>query len=273
MCSPARDALRRAYPDHVWSRARHGGSYSGAEVWRLAGDEGLYVKIVEEWGGPDPGASPLAEAERLAWLRGQNVPCPQVVDAGVIEEWEYLVTREAPGRAACEEWPAHRRMDVVDALADFARDLHALPVDACPFDRTLKTTAPAAQEIAALGEVDMNSLDPRRRGWSSTRLILEMLTAARQVGREEPAVCHGDYCLPNVLLDPDTLRVTAVVDTGRAGVADRYQDLALATRSLADAGLNVQFGPEHAARFLYRYGESPVDVERIDFYRLLDEFF
>ncbi|HEY7816158.1 MAG TPA: phosphotransferase, partial [Nakamurella sp.] len=87
---------------------------------------------------------------------------------------------------------------------------------------------------------------------------------------EDPVVCHGDLCLPNVLADAHTGRITGVIDLGRLGVADRHQDLALATRSLGPA--NPQFGPDAAQVFLTAYG-LPVEPALLAFYRLLDEFF
>ena len=50
--------------------------------------------------------------------------------------------------------------------------------------------------------------------------------------REVLAVTHGDWCLPNVVVDPEKLTVTGLLDTGRMGRADRYTDLALMNRSL-----------------------------------------
>ena len=44
-------------------------------------------------------------------------------------------------------------------------------------------------------------------------------------------VVHGDYCLPNIILKEHT--VSGYIDVALAGVGDRYQDLALAVRSLA----------------------------------------
>jgi len=43
--------------------------------------------------------------------------------------------------------------------------------------------------------------------------------------RADLAVCHGDFCLPNVVLDPETLVVTGILDVGRLGIADRHLDL------------------------------------------------
>ncbi len=143
----------------------------------------------------------------------------------------------------------------------------------CPWPsaRTTAVTIPRARRAAALGLVDVENLEEQRSGWSLERLLGEL--DATRPAREELVVCHGDLCLPNVLLDPDTLAVTGIVDVGRLGRADRYADLALATRSLSDTVLNPQYGPAYAARFLDRYGEAPIDGDRMDFYRLLDEFF
>lgn len=50
------------------------------------------------------------------------------------------------------------------------------------------------------------------------------------VQEQEVVVCHGDYCLPNVLLDDG--RVVGYVDLGEVGLAERWRDLAVATWSV-----------------------------------------
>jgi aminoglycoside phosphotransferase len=42
---------------------------------------------------------------------------------------------------AADPWPEDRRPRVIDALTDMTLALHALPVDECPFDRSLATIA------------------------------------------------------------------------------------------------------------------------------------
>lgn len=74
-------------------------------------------------------------------------------------------------------------------------------------------------------------------------------------------VCHGDYCLPNVMIA--TGRVVGYLDLGEAGVAERRRDLAVATWSVT---WNV--GPGFEDLFLDAYG-TDWDVPRRDFYRLL----
>lgn len=65
---------------------------------------------------------------------------------------------------------------------------------------------------------------------------------------EDPVVCHGDYMLPNVILDPKTLEVTGVVDVGTLAIGPRTRDIDDMVWSLA-GGLNPQYGQAYADRF------------------------
>jgi kanamycin kinase len=272
---PVDPSLTARYRDHAWAPVTVG--ESGARVFRLdpprsAAGGGLYVKITPRTGHPDPGLDVRAEVDRLRWLSAQGIPVPEVVDTGTTGDGgAWMVTRAAAGRSAAEPWPEHRRAAVVDAVADMARALHALPAASCPFDRSLRVAVAHARRAAAAGLVDLDDLDPERRGWTAERLLAELDATLPET--EDLVVCHGDYCLPNVLLDPDTCAVTALVDVGRLGLADRYADLALAVRSLASHPRNAQFGPPYAERFLARYGAHPPDHRRVAFYQLLDELF
>ncbi len=82
-------------------------------------------------------------------------------------------------------------------------------------------------------------------------------------------VTHGDFCAPNVFVDPATLRCTGVLDLARLGLGDPYVDLALMVKSLSGT-LNPQYGgPPAAHRFLNLYGADPNDP-RIKLYIDLD---
>jgi kanamycin kinase len=260
-------ALRSRFARHEWIPVTDG--MSGARVWRLRGPSECYLKVAGR--SAHPGFDPRAEAVRLEWLAAHGIPVPAVIDLGGDADVGWLVTAAAPGRSAAHPWPPEQHDAVIDAWADVTRALHALPVEHCPFERSLDVRITHARHAVDAALVDLDDLDDERAGWTGTQLLAEL--EATRPAVEELVVCHGDLCLPNVLLDPHTVTVTGLIDVGGLGRADRYADLALATRSLADDDLNPQFGPGAADRFLARYGEVEVHRDRLAFYRLLDEFF
>jgi kanamycin kinase len=254
--------LRSRYADRIWTRVDYIGS--GADVWRLGGRRDLFVKV------GDP--SVAREADRFVWLETQGIPTAEVVEAGTDGDRSWLVTVAVPGRPASGPWPEADLDAVVDAIADVTRRLHALRIDDCPFDRSLRHSIADARRAAARHEVDLDDLDDERVGVTAVQLLAQ-LEATRPL-TEDLVVCHGDLCLPNVIVDPHTQDVTGLIDVGRLGVADRYADLALMERSLGRDSRNDQFGPVRADRFLAAAdGERQPDQSKLAFYRLLDEFF
>ena len=82
----------------------------------------------------------------------------------------------------------------------------------------------------------------------------------------EPVFTHGDYCLDNVIFDFDGL--SGFIDMGNGGIADRYQDIALAIRSVQD-----DISGELVGLFCEEYGLREININKMEFYILLDEFF
>lgn len=214
------------------------------------------------------------ERERLLWLATTDIPAPEVVDWEDDGETATLVTAALPG-VPLSELPSAAAPDAVKTLGGFLRRLHSLDREGCPFERWLAVTVPLARVNVDHGRVDEDDVDDERVGQSaSARLeqLLEQRPRAEELEVGDLVVCHGDACLPNVLVDPDSLEVTGIVDVGRLGIADRHLDLALAARSVSDTSLNPAYGPAAADAMLAAYG-LPTDPWRLDFYRLLDEFF
>jgi kanamycin kinase len=68
---------------------------------------------------------------------------------------------------------------------------------------------------------------------------------------------HGDYCLPNVLVENGQL--TALVDVGGAGLGEPAVDLAAGVWTL-----QYNYGPSHAREFLDAYGAPPMSDAAIE---------
>lgn len=225
--------------------------------------------------------TPLAAREladervRLDWLLERGVPAARVLDwiDGVRPT---LVTSTVPGVAMSAITDPATARSAAAGLTDALALLHGLDPDTCPFDRRLAVTVPAARSNVAAGPVDADDVDDGRAGRRAVRLLDELDSLVDEMVRREATdlvVCHGDACLPNVIVDAETGALRGFVDVGRLGVADRHWDLALAARSMGDAR-NPGYG-DGAVRTMLddpRWADR-VDSERLDFYRLLDEFF
>ncbi|MCP4641800.1 MAG: aminoglycoside 3'-phosphotransferase [bacterium] len=201
------------------------------------------------------------EAARLRWLDGR-APVPRVAAFTVDDGHAYLLMEALPGRDATVA-AARSPEAIVRGMARALRELHAQPVDGCPFDERLDAKIRAAHEHACAGLVDEMDFDEERLGVPVDQL-LDQLERDRPK-HEDLVLTHGDACLPNYIFDGD--RFTGFVDCGRFGVADRYQDLALAARSTI-----YNLGPDWVQPFFDAYGLPQPDEGLLAYYRLLDEF-
>jgi aminoglycoside phosphotransferase len=250
---------------HVTSRS------SGTTVYRVEGRHCFYVKSTPPWEHPDdPRFNPAAEAERLRWLAGQGLPVPEVVEVGGDGESVWLVTTAMPGRPAAARWSPEDLPRVVDVVADVARAVHALPVARCPFDRRLPALLAEAAVAVRFDAVDLDDVDAAHHGWTA-RQLLDELRRTPAPPEDDLVVCHGDLCLDNVLVAPDTLSLAGLIDVGRLGVADRWLDLSIALNHIGE-DTDWGYGPRHADRFLRRYGIQEIDHAKVAYYRLVDEF-
>ncbi len=206
-----------------------------------------------------------SEVERLRWLAGK-LPVPQVM--GYVEDQgkHALLLSTVPGMMSCAKQALQRPDAVVRALAAGLHTIHALPIATCPFDERDEVKLARARAYRAAGWWDPVDLDADHQGLSWDELMQNI--AATRPTTADLVFTHGDYCLPNVLIDVTTFAVTGFIDWGRAGIADRAQDLALAARSIA-----YNLGEAWVAPFFRAYGPSAPAEARLAFYRLLDEFF
>jgi kanamycin kinase len=240
-----------------WRRV--GARSYGAAIYR-AGT--CYVKLApRSWGQYDLRLHPAGEAERLHWLGTHGFPVPEVVDVGADDDWAWLITAARPGVPITRAGEATAA--AVDAFADVTRDLHRVPPDDCPYHLGLAQLLDWAHRATRAGWVDTADLDPGNAGLTSEQLLATLEAAPPPA--EAVVVAHGDLTPDNILVDPGTAEVTAVLDAGRLGLSDAWRDLAVARRNLAE------LGPGLPDRFLARCG-APPDPAREVYYRLVDEF-
>ncbi|HEV7705620.1 MAG TPA: APH(3') family aminoglycoside O-phosphotransferase [Gemmatimonadaceae bacterium] len=240
---------------------------SGAAVWRCSSmlSPVRYLKAASL----STALGLEGEAERLRWMRQNGLSVPVVVDYDCVDETEYLLLGEVAGAPASDARWTPSLPEVIRAIGGELARLHRASVASCPFDQRLGVQIGAARRRIDRGLVREDEFDEIRLGRGVEELFSELI--ASTPASEDVVLTHGDFCLPNIILrraHDGSVEVAGLVDCGRAGRADRYQDLALAIRSIGG-----NFGEEWIAPFLNAYGLPALDEEKLRFYTLLDEFF
>ncbi|MBM9623547.1 APH(3'') family aminoglycoside O-phosphotransferase [Streptomyces zhihengii] len=265
----APDAPREAPPappgaDGDWLPV--GGGESGAAVFRGA-DATRYAKCV-----PAADTEALrAERDRITWLSGQGVPGPRVLDWYSGDAGACLVSSAVPGTGA-DRLPPEALRAAWGSVTDAVRRLHRLPAAECPYDRGLDIMVAAARDVVARGAVDPAFLPDEQQHTPAGLLLERVLAQVPRRRAQEPAdtvVCHGDLCLPNILVDPHTLEVTGFIDLGRLGRADRHADVALLLANARETWADEEQAEAADAAFAEGYGMVP-DPGRLRFYLDLD---
>lgn len=221
---------------------------------------------------PASGRAELAaERDRVSWLAGTGVACPRVLDWTEDHTGACLITSAVPGvpadtvppKALAKAWPS---------ITGTVRQLHELSTDDCPFRRDLARMFALAREVVARDAVEPDFLPVEQQGTPPAELLARLEPRLEERLAEEPAdtvVCHGDLCLPNIVLDPDTLEVSGLIDLGRLGLADRHADLALLLASSRETWPDETEARAADEAFAGRYGH-PLDADRLRFYLHLD---
>jgi aminoglycoside phosphotransferase len=199
------------------------------------------------------------ERDRLEWAR-DRVPVPRVLDFGIDNGAEWLLLTPLSGIDATTPELKAEPTRLVPLLAEGLRAFHEIDAADCPFDfRNDAALAHVRSRVeAGILDDDYEFHDEfAHLGGAGALARLEELRPAT----EDVVVCHGDYCLPNVLFE--NWKLTGFLDLGELGLADRWWDVAVGAWSVT-----WNLGPGYEELFYEAYGVQR-DPEREEFYRLL----
>lgn len=232
---------------------------SQAHVWRI--DLGAHGAVFLKSEPAHALSEVPGEGKRLDWLARMGFKSPRLVDAVEEAGRHWLLMTAVPGQDLTHYTDQPEALSRI--LAQGLRRLHALDPTHCPFDHSLDQRIAAGRANVLAGRVDESDFEPVHQGWSAAA-VLDWVEANRPP-TGTLLVTHGDACLPNLLAEDG--RFSGMVDCGRLGVADPWQDLALACRSIT-----ANCGEAYVAPFLAAYG-AEWDPVKYRFYNALDELF
>ena len=189
---------------------------SSSDVARVYySDLGYYTKV-----SPKGTLEKEAETGKLFYSLGFGVE----VLAYVTGEKDYLVTKEAIGQDLTHYLKEPERL--CRRMAETLRKLHETPVNGLP----LSPRMPQYKELAE-GKIS---------GYADYILMPRFMISSEEEAKaivkanyhriKQDTLIHGDYCLPNIILDD--WKFSALIDFNLAGVGDKHIDLYWALWSL-----------------------------------------
>ena len=213
-----------------------------ARVLYLDRDSGYYLKRA------DRGQLEL-EARMARFYHAKGLG-PEVLDY-VSKDWDWLLTAAVPG----EDCTAPRYLEdpkrLCDTIALELRKLHETDYTGCPVpDRTGDYVA-AVEKNRATGRFE-GDLSPDSLGFCTADEAYALFSAGKDALRSK-VLLHGDYCLPNILLQDWTL--SGFIDVGYGGIGDRHIDLFWGAYTLR---LNLKTD-QYRSRFFDAYGRDVLD--------------
>ncbi|MBQ4065579.1 MAG: aminoglycoside 3'-phosphotransferase [Clostridia bacterium] len=149
-----------------------------------------------------------------------------------------------------------------DTLAESLRMLHDLPYGDCPVSDHTAHYLATAEANYRRGLFDPSfggipSLTPHE-AWQRVVEGHSLL--------QNDTLLHGDYCLPNIMVEGR--RLSGFLDLGNGGVGDRHVDLFWGAWTLA---FNLKTH-RYRQRFLDAYGRDRIDLERLALVGIIETF-
>lgn len=217
------------------------------------------------------------EYRMLQYLEGR-LPVPRIYAHEVSEGKSYLLMSRCEGEMSCSREYMEKPAVLCRLLADGLKRLWETDISGCPSDQRLSCKLVQAEYQVEKGLVDLDNVEPDtfgENGFRDPAALLQWLYDNKP--EEEPVLSHGDYCLPNIFGLRD--EVSGYIDLGRAGIADKWCDIALCYRSLSHnyGGKYQNSGkdtyPDCDESLLFRELGIEPDWTKIRYYILLDELF
>jgi len=251
-----REALDAAGGMHDWSTAIVWAHVPERVTWRLTSPNGE-VRYLKVW-PHSADYSLAAERDRMRWAEGR-LPVPHVLHHGGDATHQWLLTAAIDGTSAVDDALRAHPQRLAPLLGQALRLFHSIPWQDCPFDGRLDVVLPDIRQRLADGRGDPDWVF-RAHGNRTAREALTFLESSRP-DPEDLVVCHGDYCVPNVLIRD--WRLAGFVDLGALVIADRWRDIAVALWSVTH-----NLGPGWEDLFLNSYGIAR-DPAKIAYYHLV----
>lgn len=217
-----------------------------ARVWFLDREAGFYLKSA-------PKGALKTEADMTRYFHGKGMGAEVLRYLSSDRDW--LLTRRVPGEDCTHAQYLEDPRRLCDVTAALLRRLHETDISGCPVPHRNETYCATAGKNYHAGYFDSSFL-PEKWRCSCAEEAWQLILSGRNALKTE-VLLHGDYCLPNIMLD--NWKFSGFLDVGHGGVGDRHIDLFWGVWSL---GFNLKTDA-FQERFLDAYGRDAVEPEML----------
>ena len=217
-----------------------------ARVYFIDKDGGYYLKR--------NGAGTLKnEADMNAYFHSKGLG-PEVLGY-VSEDADWLLTRRVQGEDCTHSLYLSDPKRLCDLMAEKLRELHELDASGCPVQNRIESYLALADENYRAGRYD-TSYFTDIYGEATADEIYSVLTERKTLLKNE-VLLHGDYCLPNIMLD--NWSFSGFIDLGNGGIGDRHIDLFWGAWTL---NFNLKTAA-YRERFFDAYGRDKINADAL----------
>ncbi len=206
--------------------------------------------------------SALREAKILDWLQGK-LAVPELILMEADPKREYMITKSIEAKPIAKI-KAPNEQYLMGIYQEVLRQLQQIDISNCPFhaDRQVRVTeSHFFIEHGLLDELDLDEVDLNL--WQDFKTQKQLLQYLEQQNFPEDLVfSHGDITDTNIFLDKN--EQIYFLDLGRAGIADRFVDIAFVERCLRE-----DCSDQTAQKFIESLEND--DPFKRDFFLKLDE--
>lgn len=166
---------------------------------------------------------------------------------------DYLVTEKISGEDCIADKYLADPVKLCDTLAENLSFLHSIDFKDCPIKNHTERYLARAEANYLSGNYD-KSMFPDSFGYRSAEEAREVILANSKILKCD-TLLHGDYCLPNILLDD--WKLSGFIDVGSGGVGDSHVDIFWAIWTLF---FNLKTD-KYSKRFIDAYGRDRINTD------------
>jgi len=193
------------------------------------------------------------ESVLTEYFHSKGLAAEQLSYVSVEKDW--LLTAKVRGDDCTAEKYLEQPKRLCDTIAERLALLHGTDYSDCPVQNHTKCYLATAEQKKRTGDFDKSHF-PDSFGYASAE---EAWAVIEKQGclLETNTLLHGDYCLPNIILDD--WKFSGFIDVDSGGVGDRHVDLFWGLWTLF---FNLKTN-KYRERFMDAYGRGKIDEEML----------